>query len=343
MDIDDSMDLSSPPRTPKPVLRSLRPSTPYKSNATVISLDSTPEPCDNINNNNYDAEHHLTADFLEFEPDNNNDDFPPDFTSPTQHRETKIPPLKLSRPRTYIPEPSGKMQYASEVLDHISSSLPTASNPPAISIILLLTPNPARLTVVNDLEDFATRFSADFSSATYEGKQRWHSINLYEHFHGWAARNPLSDGNGIARATGFDDNMEDVAGVDDVGIGSIHPYALHAKLAQEKEVNWRLALPVLQSLVDRQVKKGARRFVVCGLKVGDVEGVRGFARQVCLLCILSLGRRRKSPSYSFVRDHTNVDSDCGAEWDICFFACACGEVDCCGHDGVYEQVGDGKF
>jgi hypothetical protein len=293
MDYDNSMDLSSPPRTPEPTSRSLRPSTPYKSNATVISLDSTPEPCDNIAN-------HLTADFLEFEPnytaDNNDDDFPPDFTSPTQQRDNKIPPLKLFRPRTYVPEhrSAEKMQYTSEVLDHMSTSLPTASNSPEITILLLLTPSPASITVINDLENFAMRFSADFSSATHEKKQQWHSINLYEHFHGWAVRNPLSDGNRNALATGSDDNMEDGASVDDVGIGSIHPYALHAKLEKEKEVNWRLALPVLKSLIDRQVKWGRRRFVVCGLKVGDVDGVRGFARKVCSLFILSLGAKRKS-------------------------------------------------
>jgi hypothetical protein len=287
MEYDDSMDLSSPPCTPKPISRSLRPSTPYKSNAAVISLDSTAEPCDNTAN-------HLTADFLEFEPNytadnNDDDDFPPDFTSPTQHRDNKIPPLKLSRPRTYVPEhhSAEKMKYTSEVLDHMFTSLPTASDPPAIAILLLLTPNPASITVIGDLEEFAARFSADFSSVTYEERQQWHSINLYEHCHGWAARNPLSNGNRTARATGSDDNMEGVASVDDVGIGSIHPYALHAKLEQEREVNWRLALPVLKSLIDRQVKWGRRRFVVCGLKVGDVEGVRGFARKVCQWCSLS--------------------------------------------------------
>jgi hypothetical protein len=281
----DPMNLSSPPRTPKPISRSIRPSTPYKSNATVISLDSTPEPYDNINNsNNYDAEHHLTADFLEFEPnytDNNNydDDFPPDFTSPTQQRDNKIPPLKLSRPRTYLPEHSATMQHASEVLGHMSSSLPTPS-PPKITVLLILTPNPASLAVITDLENIATRFSAVFSSATYDEQQQWHSINLYEHFHGWAVRNPLSDGNITAHAAEFDGSIEVDANVDDVGIGYIHPYALHAKLEQEKEVNWRLAIPVLKRLIDREVGRGKRRFVVCGLRVGDVEGVRGFARKV---------------------------------------------------------------
>jgi hypothetical protein len=281
----DPMDLSSPPRTPKPISRRIRPSTPYKSNATVISLDSTPEPYDNINNsNNYDAEHHLTAAFLEFEPNyidnDNSDDFSADFTSPTQRRDNKIPPLKLFRQRTYLPEHSATMQHASEVLDHISFSLPSTANQPEITILLLLTPNPASLAVITDLENITTRFSADFSSVTYNEQQQWHSINLYEHLYGWAARNPLSNGNITAHAAKFDDSIEVDANVDDVGIGSIHPYALHAKLEQEKEVNWRLAIAVLKRLIDREVGKGKRRFMVCGLKVGDVPGVRGFARKV---------------------------------------------------------------
>jgi hypothetical protein len=278
----DPMDLSSPPRTPKPISRSLHPSTPFKSNATVISLHSTPESCDNINiknNNNHDAEYHLTADFLE-SIDNYTDDFPPDFTSPTQHRDNKLPPLKLFRPRTFIPEHllARNMQHISEVLDHMSSSLPPPS-PPKITILLLLTPNPASLAAITDLENLATRFSADFSSATHDLEQEWHSINLYEYLHGWAVRNPLSNG-----------NIELDANVDDVGIGSIHPYALHAKLEKEREVNWRLALPIVKNLIDRQVKWGARRFVVCGLKLGDVEGVRGFAREVR---VFSRAKRRE--------------------------------------------------
>jgi hypothetical protein len=35
--------------------------------------------------------------------------------------------------------------------------------------------------------------------------------------------------------------------------------------------------------------------------------------------------------------------DCGTERDICFFACACGEVDCYGPNGAYEQDCDGEF
>jgi hypothetical protein len=281
---DDSMDLSSPPRTPKPTSRTLRPSTPFKSNATVISLDSTPEFYDNNNNNhnhNHNAEHYLTTDFLEsIDNNSNDDDFPPGLTSPTNHHNNKIPPLKLFRPRTYIPEHQSpeKMQYTSEVLDHISTSHPPPG-PPQITILLLLTPNPASLAEITDLESLATRFSADFGSATHGQEQEWHSVNLYEYFHGWAVRNPVSKS-----------NIEGNASVKDVGIGSIHPYALHAKIEKEGEVNWRLALPIVKNLIDRQVKWGARRFVVCGLKLGAVEGVRGFAREVR---VFSRAKRRE--------------------------------------------------
>lgn len=66
----------------------------------------------------------------------------------------------------------------------------------------------------------------------------------------------------------------------EVGIGPIHPYALRAKLEQEREVQWRLTVPVLRALIDREVAKGKTAFVVCGLAVGELEGVRAFGRQV---------------------------------------------------------------
>ena len=70
-------------------------------------------------------------------------------------------------------------------------------------------------------------------------------------------------------------------------IGAIHPYALRDKLEQEKEVQWRLAVPLLWTLIGKEVEKGARVLVVCGLKVGDVEGLRAFGRAVsCLLTSL---------------------------------------------------------
>lgn len=45
-------------------------------------------------------------------------------------------------------------------------------------------------------------------------------------------------------------------------------------------MQWRLAVPVLQALIEGEVKKGSRAFVVCGLRVGDVQGVRAFGRTV---------------------------------------------------------------
>jgi hypothetical protein len=45
-------------------------------------------------------------------------------------------------------------------------------------------------------------------------------------------------------------------------------------------VQWRLTVPVLQALIEDEVKRGSRAFVVCGLRVGDVEGVRAFGRTV---------------------------------------------------------------
>lgn len=66
----------------------------------------------------------------------------------------------------------------------------------------------------------------------------------------------------------------------EVGIGNIHPTALLAKLDQEIEVHWRLCLPILQELIELEVAKGRRLFVVGGLKMGDIAGIRAFARKV---------------------------------------------------------------
>lgn len=191
----------------------------------------------------------------------------------------------------------------SQTLDHISLS-PQPPNPP-LKVLLVLTPNPARLSELKALEAFAQQFCEDFSSSSFEeySQEEWCCINLYAHFRECVAMretgdasddSELGDADGVKRHC---ENNEDL----EVGIGFIHPYALLEKLDQEKEVQWRLAIPVLRGLIDREVEKGARAFVVSGLRVGDVEGVRAFGKSVsnkqtfCTRFCLATGWARWSP------------------------------------------------
>lgn len=59
---------------------------------------------------------------------------------------------------------------------------------------------------------------------------------------------------------------------------------------------------MLQALIENEVKKGSRAFVVCGLAVGDVEGVRAFGRTV--------SRFQSHLSYSTVRDREVFGIQC---------------------------------
>ena len=273
MDYFDAMELASPfnsdPCTPKPRSRNLHtPSPPYKSNATVISLDSSPIP---------DIEDHMN-DFLsrqlqQYNYNDNDSDATqmPDLTeyshppnTPTRTSHANITPLKPFRPRTFARHEPENANTIPQTLDHMVSSPPIA-NPP-ITVLLVLTPKPASLAATTAFEAFGKRFCSDFGES-----MEWNHVSLYAHFRRWAAQTletqtPLS---------GRGDN-----GGNDVGIGAIHPYALREKLDREKEVQWRLAVPMLQALIGNEVKKGPRAFVVCGLAVGDVEGVRAFGRTV---------------------------------------------------------------
>lgn len=289
MEYFDSMALASPfhshPCTPKPISRNFNtPSPTYKSNATVISLESSPG---HNYNSAYDIEDHM-LDFLsrkqqQYNYNDNDSDAThiPDLTeyshgppnSPVRFSYANITPLKAARPRTYARNEREDDNNIPQTLDHMVLSLPIA-NPP-ITVLLVLTPQPASLAETTAFEAFASRFRSDFGGGAGDN---WSCISLYAHFRKCAAahqtlddRNPLGGGGGGE----IDGN--------DVGIGDIHPYALRAKLEQEKEVQWRLAVPVLQALIGNEVKKGSRAFVVCGLAVGDVEGVRAFGRTVSLL------------------------------------------------------------
>lgn len=100
-------------------------------------------------------------------------------------------------------------------------------------------------------------------------------MSLYAHLRGWLER--FENG-----GEGMDVDGE---GEGEVGIGGIHPYALRAKLAQEREVQWRLGVPVLLGLIEMEARKGRRALVVCGLGVGGWEGVRAFAEKVSFVVV----------------------------------------------------------
>ena len=82
---------------------------------------------------------------------------------------------------------------------------------------------------------------------------------------------PSKDSNVVGEAT------TDTA---DGAIGSIHHSALLTKLEQEVDVHWRSFLPVLQHLIELEVENGARQFIIGGMKIGDLAGIRAFVRKV---------------------------------------------------------------
>lgn len=283
MEYFDSMELSSPfksnPCTPKPRARNVNtPSPPYKSNATVISLDSS--PIGGINAHDIEDRMHDYFSRQQGQYNDNDSDATrmPDLTeyshppnTPTRTSHANATPIKPLRLRTFTRHGLGNENAFPQTLDHMLLSPPNA-NPP-ITVLLVLSPRPANLAETTAFEAFGSRFCSDFGGS--DGHD-WSCTSLYAHFRKWATVRKFKSPNPL-----------DIRGEDKVGIGGIHPYALRAKLDQEKEVQWRLAVPVLQALIDSEVKKGSRAFVVCGLAVGDVEGVRAFGRTVSCFNFIS--------------------------------------------------------
>lgn len=188
--------------------------------------------------------------------------------SPVQFSHANITPLRPTRPRTYLHHELEDDDTIPQTLDHMVLSLPNTN--PSITILLVLTPQPASLAETTAFEAFGSRFCCDFGRGAGED---WSCINLYAHFRRCAAAQQKVNEQNLLGGCGESDG-------NDVGIGAIHPYALRARLDQGKEVLWRLAIPVLQGLIGSEVKKGSRALVVCGLAVGDVDGVRAFGHTV---------------------------------------------------------------
>jgi hypothetical protein len=277
MEYFDAMDLASPlnsnPCTPKPKSRNFRtPSPPYKSNGTVITLDSPPE---RNYNDAYDFEDPMQYDYNDNDSDATQMPDLTEYATPTNspvrflHANiTPLKPLKLPRPRTYARYGLEDANAVARTLDHMVLSPPTV-NPP-ITVLLVLTPQPATLAETTAFEALGSRFCSDFGG---NAGSDWSCISLYSNFRKCAeAQQDLVSPVRL-------EHRHEMAG-NGVGIGGIHPCALREKLDQEKEVQWRLAVPVLQALIEEKVKKGSRALVVCGLRVGDVQGVKAFGRTV---------------------------------------------------------------
>lgn len=300
----DPMEISPPflPSTP-PGLHSLPEPSPtqYKSEAIVISSDSE-----------------SSSDELE--------GWRGTYTTPPACRRHKS-----SRP--YNKRSAARMNNNYTTLDHVTSSRPTP-NPP-IKVLLALTPQPATLADLVAFQDIGARFSADFSDFCIE--EMWCCISLYTHYREWAQRNPESE----ERRCGDEDDAAppsvdpnssgtvttattttatttssppkcDTAAVE-AEIGTIHPFALRAKLEQEIEVDWSFFLPVLQRLIEREVAQGMRLFVIGGLKLGDVEGVRAFAQKVNSIPCTFLRKAKEQTRQTMCRT-------CKADRSNCLFS-----------------------
>lgn len=137
MEYFDAMDLASPfnsnPCTPKPKSRNFHtPSPPYKSNATVMSLDSPPE-------RNYDNAYDF-EDPMQYNYNDNDSDATqmPDLTeysnSPVRSSQANIKPLELVRPRTYARNRPEDDDVLPRTLDHMVLS-PSIANPPFSSAV----------------------------------------------------------------------------------------------------------------------------------------------------------------------------------------------------------------
>lgn len=188
------------------------------------------------------------------------------ITTPTRKpMEIQLPELEPERPLSYPKSSNADDSTSLPTLSYIALGSQKARNPP-IKVLLVLSPNPAFTRELSMLDGVFRQFCADFSKssdATAEATKKqqkmdkWTHISLYTHW----------------RTHGADP------------LHGIHHYALQAKLEREDEVQWRLGLPVLEKLIEEEVRRGddRRAFVVSGLKAGDLEGVRAFAERVSRL------------------------------------------------------------
>ncbi|KAM0722029.1 hypothetical protein Q7P37_002955 [Cladosporium fusiforme] len=206
--------------------------------------------------------------------DDSDDDLIPDLESADNSLAASalqpLRPLKLARPCSFTnttdTTTTSTNSFQAYTLTRITPSQPEPK--PQLKILLALTPRPASLTESIFFPSLSKRFCDDFSSS---GGTQWMCVSLYGHLRAWMKR--YGDIGAMDQAMDIDKDSK-------VGIGSIHPYALRAKLEREQEVQWRLGIPVLLELIGEEVRRGGRAFVVCGLGVGDLDGVRAFGEKI---------------------------------------------------------------
>jgi hypothetical protein len=271
--------------------------TLYKSKAIIISSDSESEsegrktPPNLATNQQHGTHHH--------HHNNNNPNLTPVRTRNTMNGNNHNSAHQNMSPHNNTARALEHMSYYDyTVLDHATTS-PLTPNPP-ITVMLVLTPQPATLADQAAFEDFGARFSEDFSNLTV-GKT-WSVVSLYGHYRAWAQRfsesgTPPPDEGAVPGAWPCENpnivGQESTATAaapasppqcdtadDEEEIGNIHPSALLTKLEQGIDVHWRLSTPVLQELIEREVKNGTRSIIVGGLKMGDIAGIRAFAQKV---------------------------------------------------------------
>jgi hypothetical protein len=189
-----------------------------------------------------------------------------------QNNNNSSPREAMKRPTYALSAAKAMNDYT--VLDHATPSPPTPPNEP-ITVLLVLTPHPASLKEQAAFEECSARFSADFSD--FAAEELWASVSLYQHFREQA------------------ELFKECKTPNVAGEATMHGSALVAKMEQEIEVHWRFFIPALKTCIARAVQNGSRRLVVGGLSMGDIDGIRAFARIV-------------SPQYTHtIGPHTNPE------------------------------------
>jgi hypothetical protein len=297
----DPMEISSPlPSTP-PGLDEMPELSPtlYKSKAIIISSDSESESEGRKTPPNLATNQQQHGTYYHHN-NNNNPNLTPVRTRNTMNNNAFEHRIMCAHNDDAAQFLHNMSWYDYTILDHTTTS-PATPNPP-ITVMLVLTPQPATLADQTTFDDFGARFSEDFSNFSVE--KTWGVVSLYGHYHEWARRcsksvTPPPDESPVPGAWPLDSpnvvepEPKKTAATtspqqcdttdDEKEIGNIHPSALLAKLEQGIDVHWRFFIPVLQQLIEREVKKvkkGMRSIIVGGLKMGDIAGIRAFAQKV---------------------------------------------------------------
>jgi hypothetical protein len=187
----DPMEITSSPLPSTPPglddIPELSP-TQYKSEAIVISSDSESEsegwkiPPNLATNQQQQQQHH------EFLLENNNNNQNPTPTRNHNNNDNSSAHQTISVQSSVAQALKNMSWYEYTILDHATTS-PPAPNPP-ITVLLALMPQPATRADQDAFEEFAARFSKDFSVICVG--EKWGVVSLYAHYRDWAQRHQKS-------------------------------------------------------------------------------------------------------------------------------------------------------